>query len=919
VRTLFVSLLFGFAAISNNCGQNPIDSARYLYSESSRARVAGDFHRSAALLNLIIAGEYTLPNYNLALIHNALGYALYEIGNLEEAYKEYRIAEDLLSLEDSTKLDLRISIHINQGLYYKALGDYPQSLQYNNEAFRLLSMIPAWDTLSYNKLSTILLNRGITLYHLGRFDEALVDLRECEQIKKEHHHPYLGSVYFNLARVHQSLGDHEASLENYGRSIDQWISEYDSAYYELANIYLHFGQFLASQGKNEQGFGYLQKALQNYQLNYGPVHPLTAACYESLASFSLDTGSWEKALDYLQQALQSMFGDFESQDPMVNPELQSSGHDLTFLNILATKALVLEQASGDFTSTLEKTKYLEAALANNLLAVEVLDQVQNPFLSAESRMQLNAQQKDLFATGIRLNLELFGLSGDQEHVENAFLMAARGKSRELLFEMNEKEWLYLESLPDTVALKATELKRKNHHIANLLQVENLSMNPDSARLLDLQDQLFQTNDSFFKQMEELHRDFPEISRFESTPNEFSLPQIRRKLKRNETLVEYFLPGADAGGQEPLYIFVVTKHQCHFYQGTLGSEFRQNLLTLTRHLHDFVPYAETPERFDSLKHALNGLYLDIFSPIESLVKTRQLIVVPDEGLSYVPFDALITHLDPDFLPNYAGIPYLLYEYNISYMYNSQLNRRKHPLAMHIPKVNAWIPGHVVNPARGDGYLQGAQEEVRDILEITKGHRIQESLEKPELMGVMEESSILHLAMHSLAVENTGISPYFILDSIRDPLLGNRMHNYEINALNLSTPMVVLSSCETAGGQLHKGEGILSLSRSFLQAGAASVVHSLWPVEDGKSKEIMVGFYGELSRGVSKSRALARVKKQYIAENPPFYTHPYYWAAFQITGDTSPLHSRRQVILVLGSILVAFLIFYGVKRRSFFRRD
>jgi hypothetical protein len=74
---------------------------------------------------------------------------------------------------------------------------------------------------------------------------------------------------------------------------------------------------------------------------------------------------------------------------------------------------------------LEKTKYLEAALANNLLAVEVLDQVQNPFLSAESRMQLNAQQKDLFATGIRLNLELFGLSGDQEHVENAFLMAAR--------------------------------------------------------------------------------------------------------------------------------------------------------------------------------------------------------------------------------------------------------------------------------------------------------------------------------------------------------------------------------------------------------------------------------------------------------------------------------------------------------------
>jgi tetratricopeptide (TPR) repeat protein len=617
LRKLFFTLLLGLAAIAAACGQNASDSARYLFGEYSQAWAQGDFMRSEVLLERILEKDYPLSDYRLALVHNRLGYVYYETGRLEEAFAQYRMAEGILPATGGNADQLRISILINQASYFRTLGDYPQSLQYNNEAYRLLGEIPEWNALSYDKLSTILLNRGITLYHLGRFDEALVDLRECEQIKKEHHHPYLGSVYFNLARVHQSLGDHEASLENYGRSIDQWISEYDSAYYELANIYLHFGQFLASQGKNEQGFGYLQKALQNYQLNYGPVHPLTAACYESLASFSLDTGSWEKALDYLQQALQSMFGDFESQDPMVNPELQSSGHDLTFLNILATKALVLEQASGDFTSTLEKTKYLEAALANNLLAVEVLDQVQNPFLSAESRMQLNAQQKDLFATGIRLNLELFGLSGDQEHVENAFLMAARGKSRELLFEMNEKEWLYLESLPDTVALKATELKRKNHHIANLLQVENLSMNPDSARLLDLQDQLFQTNDSFFKQMEELHRDFPEISRFESTPNEFSLPQIRRKLKRNETLVEYFLPGADAGGQEPLYIFVVTKHQCHFYQGTLGSEFRQNLLTLTRHLHDFVPYAETPERFDSLKHALHGLYLDIFSPLNPL--------------------------------------------------------------------------------------------------------------------------------------------------------------------------------------------------------------------------------------------------------------------------------------------------------------
>ena len=112
--------------------------------------------------------------------------------------------------------------------------------------------------------------------------------------------------------------------------------------------------------------------------------------------------------------------------------------------------------------------------------------------------------------------------------------------------------------------------------------------------------------------------------------------------------------------------------------------------------------------------------------------------------------------------------------------------------------------------------------------------------------------------------------------------------------------------------------MSLSRSFLQAGAASVVHSLWPVEDAKSREIMAGFYRELKRGHSKSSALNKVKKEYIAKQPPFYTHPYYWAAFQVTGDISPLHSKRRATLIPGAILLAFLIIYGVKRRSFFRR-
>jgi len=82
--------------------------------------------------------------------------------------------------------------------------------------------------------------------------------------------------------------------------------------------------------------------------------------------------------------------------------------------------------------------------------------------------------------------------------------------------------------------------------------------------------------------------------------------------------------------------------------------------------------------------------------------------------------------------------------------------------------------------------------------------------------------------------------------------------------------------------------------------------------------MVGFYREIKQGHSKISALSNVKRQYLESHPPFYTHPYYWAAFQITGDTSPLHSKWRGPFIIGSSIIIFLIFCYLKRRSLFRR-
>ena len=920
LRKLFVSLIIASSLYFVCYGQGSADSARYLYTEASRARVSGEFQLAEIYLKRILDGNFDLLDYNQALVRNALGYAYYEKGSLEEAYQQYRIAEGLVSETDTATLQLRISIKNNLALYYKELGDYANALEYYNAVILQLKSIPAWDEGIFNNYSAILLNQGTVFYHLGRYDEALKVLKESELIKESHHHAYLGSVYFNLARVYQAMGDTDLSGQYYHKSIDQWTKEYDSGYYELANVYLHFGQFLVARGQNETGCEYLRKALQNYRQNYGPVHPLTAACYESLAEYSMEQAEFQNALDYLHLALHSISQDFEETDHFANPGTGTSSHPLIFLRILSTKANALDSVAGQSTPVDEKMAYLEAALATNRLSIDLLHRIQNSYLSSESRIYLNARQKDLFTTGIDLNLEMFEITGNEDYKEQAFLMAARGKSNELIFEMNQQEWLYLESLTDTTAITVTGLKQRIDHYSNLIQIETMNRNPDSTLLAGYRDELFQAQDSFNRLMEQLRADLPQIGQFESTALQLSMDQVRRNLTRNETLIEYFISGADPAITEQLYIFTVSRNECQFYHSHLDTTFHQNLETVINNLQGFNPYRETTERFDSLKVALYGIYKKIMQPVESWIGGTDLVIVPDELLSYIPFDALVTHLDDDSITNYAGVPYLLNDYNISYVYNSQLIKTRRSRKWHFPEVTAWIPENTAGLVSSYGDLQGAEEEVRDILKVVKGHSIRKSLGKPEVASMLQEPSVLHLAMHSLATEYGGVSPYFILDSMTGPGMSDRMHDYEINALRLRTPMVVLSSCETAGGQLRSGEGIMSLSRSFLQAGAASVVHTLWPVDDAKSREIMVGFYRELKRGRSKSSALTRVKRQYLKNQAPFYTHPYYWAAFQVTGDPSPLYSSKGLItLIAGSIIVVSLVFYWLKRRSFFRRD
>jgi CHAT domain-containing protein len=171
-------------------------------------------------------------------------------------------------------------------------------------------------------------------------------------------------------------------------------------------------------------------------------------------------------------------------------------------------------------------------------------------------------------------------------------------------------------------------------------------------------------------------------------------------------------------------------------------------------------------------------------------------------------------------------------------------------------------------------------------------------------------VLHFATHSVLSVQSPARSALLLDG--DETEDGFLQAREISQLRLAADLVVLSSCRTVQRPEIGSDGGQGIADSFLQAGATSVVASLWAVKDRDAADFMSTFYDHLAAGYSKAEALRRAKLDELARDPR--SHPSRWAAFILLGEGHrdlhllPRKPRRPwkwaglatvVILVLGA--------------------
>jgi CHAT domain-containing protein len=188
------------------------------------------------------------------------------------------------------------------------------------------------------------------------------------------------------------------------------------------------------------------------------------------------------------------------------------------------------------------------------------------------------------------------------------------------------------------------------------------------------------------------------------------------------------------------------------------------------------------------------------------------------------------------------------------------------------------------------LEGAKKELEMIQKNIKGDFYfgKKATEKNLKSLNKKIYSVAHLAMHGIVdLDRPNLSSLVFTEDL-DSLQDNLLYAYEINHLDFSNiELVVLSACQTGYGKYELGEGVVSIGRSFMHAGASSVISTLWELNDFSAAEIMSLFYKNLSRGLPKDLALRNAKLEYLQKNSGIAAHPFFWAGLIQFGDPSPL--------------------------------
>ncbi len=800
--------------------------------------------------------------------------------------------------------------YIGQAIISEKKRSYYKAIELTEKAIRIYEPAASRDKYFLQSLSAADHNLGTYFVEIGQFEKALGYLKLSMKIKSENGFPDKGITYISLAKAYHGLKDQTLAESNFRNCIETSIAEFGENYYRLPTYYFDYGEFLQNNGRIKEAEKYFRTGLTGCLKIFGEKNNQTSKGFNLMGRNYILKGNIDSSLYYYQRSLISIVDDFNETDITKNPDIDSSILDVRLMENLKGKSEALELLASKQTGE-ERIKSLNLSLETIEPAMDLIDVIRNNYPTEETMLYLAVNQKQTFLTALRIASQLNSIHGNDEFLERMYSIVLRAKAAVLRNQIAGNNLLFSSALPDTLRNKLLQLSGNIAGYNKFILEEQNKPSPDTSKLNIWKDELFEMN----KEDEKLSANLGEyIPRYDELLNKTSpvpVSAIQKKIENDETMIDYFISKNYDSGKRRIYIFVINRGSLNYVESDVDSIFALKAHSLKLNNEPAGGAGES----SACISALHYFYMKLIRPVERFIHNKRIIVIPDEEINVLPFEAFLREAPGEGKCDFDGLHFLLEDYIISHAYSASL--LPDPAT---PGRRATVVSFSPSYGTESGFdsLGGAVQEIRNINALMSGrsHTFDKAT-KSMFLSAIKDSVIFHLAMHSVSDTANSLYSYLLFSTETDSNEEARLYNYEVSLNKIISPMIVLSSCNSGTGNLYSGEGQLSLARSFILAGASSVVRTAWEVNDDSGSEIITRFYYYLSKGRNKDEALRMAKVDFLKKSPPVLRNPYYWAAYEILGDNGPIINKDNRIVTFVTILVLIsvsaLFFYFRRRR------
>ncbi|HEY2932826.1 MAG TPA: CHAT domain-containing protein [Acidobacteriota bacterium] len=832
-------------------------------------RAIGDPRDLAAALNNLGALHFSIDDYPRALdFYN-------------QALKSWRTSGDP-SGEAAT---LHNIAHI-----YDLTGEYQKSLDVYSEALRL------------HRSSGFRVGEANTLTNMGRLYSRVGENRKALDLYSESLalHQATGNksseaaVLTNIAGIQERSGDRAKALENLDLALNLRRNLRDpggeaSALNSIARIY-------ASQGQIDRALELQRKALELHRsVNSRRGVALTLT---SIGLIYALKGDVKDAIEYHRQALELFRA-------MGQPVAE------------ATTLYSLAQAENQAGNLLEARERIESGL-------KIIESIRTRVAAQELRTSYSASIQNYYDFYVSLLMALHQKFPDRGFDAAALQASERARARTLLEILNEANADIRQGVDPALLARERQVQQLLNSKAEK-QARLFSASQGGGQAAALAKEIDIIAEDYASLRTEIRQSSPRYAAL-TQPEPLDLDRIQRQvLDEDSILLEYSLEGARS------FVWAVTSGGITAFVLPARSEIEDLASRYYRACRE--------NQVDQIDEAGRLLSRAILQPVARMLGTKRLLIVADGALQYVPFAALpvpgtqafrplILEHEVVMLPSASTVAILRRDFGARKpapktlavfadpVFSAEDARVKLPGRDGRPAPNAGTSGRAAKdlpltapdpptrsgasdllPGRSGGDLPtrfsrliGTRREAAAILKLTAPADRRQALDFQASRAMatsreLEQYRIIHFATHGLLdsshPELSGVV-LSLVDENGNPQDGFLRLNHIYN-LKLPAELVVLSACQTALGKEIRGEGLISLTRGFMYAGAPRLVASLWKVDDRATSDLMAQFYQSML-GPRRLRPSAALRAAQISiYQQKTRSSPYYWSAFVFQGE------------------------------------